>query len=180
MQNNLGPGGAPVPLVRSSGGFFRVTPDGASRRMVNGVGISNILCWSPDGRRLYCADTMRGVIWSYAYDADEGRISDRKVFVEGGPGGPDGSSMDLDGCLWTARWGGSRVIRYTPEGGIDRELMLPVEQPSNVAFGGADRKTLYITSARQELERLAPDSLDGAVFVIPVDVAGMPMARFAG
>ena len=180
MQNNLGPGGAPVPLVRSSGGFFRITPDGASQRMKEGIGVANILCWSPDCRRFYCADSMRGIIWSHAYDPDEGRISDRRVFVEGGPGAPDGSSMDEEGCLWTARWGGSRVIRYTPAGKVDREIALPVEQPSNVAFGGPDRKTLYITSARQELEGLAADSLDGAVFVIPADVAGMPMARFAG
>ena len=130
--------------------------------------------------RFYCADSLRGIIWRYAYDAESGRIRDREVFVEGGPGAPDGSSMDETGCLWTARWGGARVVRYTPDGRVDREIALPVEQPSNVAFGGADRRTLYVTSARQELEGLAPDSLDGAVFVIPVDVAGMPTPRFGG
>jgi sugar lactone lactonase YvrE len=88
--------------------------------------------------------------------------------------------MDEEGCLWNARWGGGRIIRYAPDGKVDREILLPVEQPSSCAFGGADRKTLYITSARQELDGLAPDSLDGAVFVVNVDVAGLPMVRFKG
>ncbi len=88
--------------------------------------------------------------------------------------------MDEEGFLWNARWGGSRIIRFAPDGRVDREIMLPVEQPSSCCFGGPDRRTLYVTSARQELEGLAPDSLDGSVFAIPVDVAGMRMVPFAG
>lgn len=180
MCNNLGPQGEPLPLARCSGGFFCVEPDGRWVRVMADVGITNTLVWSPDGTRFYCADTTKETIWSFAYEPDGPRLSDRKVFAEGGPGHPDGSAMDEEGFLWNARWGGSRVIRYAPDGRIDREVMLPVEQPSSCAFGGPDRKTLYVTSARQALEGLAPDSLDGSVFAIPVDVAGMAMTPFAG
>lgn len=180
MRNNLAPDGAPLPLDRSSGGLFCVEADGRSRRMLEGIGIANTLCWSPDGGRLYFADSIRGVIWSFPYTENGPRLGERRVFVEGGPGGPDGSAMDEDGCLWNARWGGGRLIRFTPDGRVDREIELPVAQPSSCAFGGPDRRTLYITSARQELEGLAPDSLDGALFAVPVDVAGMPMTRFRG
>jgi sugar lactone lactonase YvrE len=180
MFNNLGPNGESLPLTRSSGGVFCIEPDGASTRLLEHIGITNSLAWSPDGRRFYCADTPKNVIWSFACDPEGPRLSDRKVFVQGGPGRPDGSAMDEEGCLWNARWGAGRVVRFAPDGRIDREIHLPVAQPSCCAFGGADRKTLYVTSARHELEGLAPDSLDGSVFAVPVDVAGLAMSPFAG
>jgi sugar lactone lactonase YvrE len=180
MFNNLGPDGEPVVIERHSGAMFCVTADGASRQMIADVGITNTLCWSPDGRRLYTADSLKGVIWVYDYEPDGPIISNRRVFVEHGPGAPDGSAIDEEGCLWNARWGASRVVRYTPDGQVDRELMLPAAQPTSCAFGGADRKTLYITSARQDLQGLAPDAPDGAVFVVQLDVAGLPMVRFEG
>jgi len=180
MCNNLAPSGESVAIDRHSGAMFCVRADGASQQMIADVGITNTLCWSPDGRRLYTADSLKGVIWVYDYEPDGPVITNRRVFVQGGPGAPDGSAIDEDGCLWNARWGGSRVVRYTPDGKVDRELHLPAVQPTSCAFGGADRKTLYITSASQDLPGLAPDSTDGAVFVVQMDVAGLPMARFAG
>ena len=180
MCNNIGPNGEALDLKRMSGGVFCVAADGVTTRLLAGIGITNAFGWSPDGRRFYCSDTKRCVIWSFAYDPDGPALSDRQVFFEGGPGNPDGAAMDEDGCLWNARWGGGRIIRFTPDGRIDREITLPVAQPSCCAFGGPDRRTLYITSARQELEGLASDSLDGSVFVVQVDVAGLPMQRFRG
>jgi sugar lactone lactonase YvrE len=180
MCNNLGPEGEPVAIDRHSGAMFCVSADGASQQMIADVGITNTLCWSPDGRKLYTADSLKGVIWVYDYEPEGPVISNRRVFVEHGPGAPDGSAIDEDGCLWNARWGASRVVRYTPDGKVDRELHLPAIQPTSCAFGGADRKTLYITSARENLEGLAPDAPDGDVFVVQLDVAGLPMARFAG
>jgi sugar lactone lactonase YvrE len=180
MCNNLAHDGSPVPLTRHSGGFFCVEADGRFTRVMADIGITNTLAWSPDGTRFYCADTLKETIWSFAYDPEGPRLSDQRVFVQGGPGHPDGSAMDEEGFLWNARWGGGRVIRFAPDGRVDREVRLPVEQPSSCCFGGPDRKTLYVTSARQELEGLAPDSLDGSVFAVPVDVAGMAMRPFGG
>ncbi len=180
MANNLAPTGAPIPLTRSSGGIFRVEHDGSHKRLLSDIGIANILCWSPDHSRFYTADTKQETIWVFDYDPDEGGIHNRRVFAHGGPGKPDGASMDEAGCLWGARWGGSRVVRITPKGEVDLEIELPVKQPSSCAFGGEDMKTLYITSARQELQDLAPDSLDGALFAVRVETAGMPLVRFKG
>lgn len=180
MCNNLAPDGAPIPLTRSSGGVYCVDADGASTKLLGDIGITNNFTWSPDGTRFYTNDTKVGVIWSFAYQPDGPELRDQQVFVEGGPGKPDGAAMDEEGCLWEARWGGGRVIRYTPGGRVDREIELPVAQPSSCAFGGPDRKTLFITSARQELDNLPPDSLDGSVFVVRLDVAGLPMRPFIG
>jgi sugar lactone lactonase YvrE len=178
MHNNLGPDGEPLPIARASGGYWCVGTDGSAVKLMGEVGITNTLCWSPDGRRVYIADTLKDVIWSFAYDPEGPTLTDRRVFVEGGEGGPDGSAMDEEGCLWTARWGAGRVVRYTPDGRIDRTIELPARQPSSCAFGGADRRTLYVTSATLEMER--PGELDGALFAVPVDVAGLPMTPFGG
>lgn len=182
MSNNLLPDGSPLALRGSTGGLFRVEADGRSAPVLEGIGISNTLAWSPDGRRLFFADSLLDTIWSFRFDSDEGRLDDRRVFAGPGaaPGAPDGSAMDEEGCLWNARWGGGRVVRFAPDGRVDREILLPALQPTCAAFGGPDRRTLYITSARQELTDADPDGLDGCLFAVPVDVAGLPGRRFAG
>ena len=180
MFNNIGPGGQDLPVEASNGSVFCVTGDGFAKRMLADIAITNTFCWSPDGTRFYTNDTKKRVIWSFAYDPDGPALHDRQVFAEGdiAPGNPDGSSMDEDGCLWNARWGGGRFVRFTPQGKVDREIELPAKQPSSCAFGGADRKTLYMTSARQGQDDLPPDALDGSLFAAELDVAGMPMPRF--
>ena len=180
MFNNIGPSGEDRPVAAQNGSVFCITPDGFAKRMLSDIAITNTFCWSPDGRRFYTNDTKQRVIWSFAYDPDGPTLHDRQVFAEGdiAPGNPDGSSMDEDGCLWNARWGGSRFVRFTPGGKIDREIELPAKQPSSCAFGGADRKTLYMTTARQGQDDLPPDALDGSLFVTELDVAGMAMPRF--
>jgi sugar lactone lactonase YvrE len=180
MTNNIAADGSPVPITRSSGGFFCVRPDGSWKQMLSGLGISNTLAWSPDGTRFYCADTVPNVMWSFAYDPEGPTLSDRRVFVEGGEGGIDGSAMDEEGGLWNARWGAGRVVRYAPDGRVDRVVELPVRQPSSCTFGGPDRKTLFVTSARFEQDGLAPEALDGSVLAVRVDVAGLPLTPFAG
>jgi sugar lactone lactonase YvrE len=179
MSDNLGPDGKGVPLGRSSGSMFCVDARGYAKRMLSEIGITNVLCWSPDGTRFYTADTREGVIWSFAWDPDGPIISDRKVFADRSiPGHPDGGAIDEDGCLWNARWGAGQVVRLTPEGKLDRVIELPAKQPSSCAFGGPDRRTLFITSAHQEMP--APGPADGALFTVEVEVAGLPMARFDG
>lgn len=179
MADNLGPDGKGVPLTRSSGSMFCVDARGYAKRMLSEIGITNVLCWSPDGTRFYTADTRQGVIWSFAWDPDGPTITDRKVFADRSiPGNPDGGAMDEDGCLWNARWGAGQVVRLTPDGKVDRVIELPAQQPSSCAFGGPDRRTLYITSAQQEMKDPGPS--DGALFAVQVEIAGLPMARFDG
>ena len=180
MFNNIGPNGEDLPVERTGGSVFCITGDGFAKRMLADIAITNIFCWSPDGTRFYTADTKKRVIWSFAYDPDGPALHDRRVFAEGdiAPGNPDGASMDEAGCLWGSRWGGSQFVRFTPAGKVDRVIDLPAQQPSSCAFAGSDLKTLYMTSARQGLDDLAPDSLDGSLFVAQLDVAGLPMPRF--
>ena len=178
MGNNIGEDGASVELRPEAGGLYRVGPDKIATMALTGVGISNALAFSPDGRRMTFADTTKGVIWTFAVDPDTGELSDQRVLLEGGPGHPDGAAMDEDGCLWNARWGAGLVIRITPEGKIDGQVEVAATQPSCCAFGGEDRRTLYITSARQDLE--TPTEADGALFAVEVEATGVPMARFAG
>ncbi len=178
MGNNIAQDGSSLALRPDVGGLYRVGADERVTTALTGVGISNALAFSPDGRRMTFSDTTRNVIWSFAVDPDTGELSDRRVLLEGGPGHPDGAAMDAEGCLWNARWGAGRVIRITPDGRIDGEVAVPAVQPSCCAFGGPDLTTLYITSARQDLP--TPTEADGALFAVEAGVRGLPMARFAG
>lgn len=178
MQNNIGPDREDLPVTRASGGLFRIEPDGTVTRWAAQVGIANTLCWSPDGKLLYFADTLANRIDEFDFDTATGALSNRRRFVEGGPGAPDGSAVDSEGCLWNARWGAGRLIRFRPDGAIEREVPLPAIQPTSCAFGGADLRTLYVTSARVGLT--APGEADGAVLSLRVDVPGLPEHAFAG
>lgn len=178
MQNNFGPAGEPRPVTRSSGGLFMVSPSGRVERRLGQIGIPNTLAWSPDGRWLYFADSRRRVIWRIRFHAAAGRLGPREVFAAGGPGVPDGSAVDELGALWTARWDAGCLIRYRPDGRMDRRLELPARRPSSCAFGDRDRRTLYITTASHGLDRAGP--ADGRLFAVRLPVAGLPLSAFAG
>jgi sugar lactone lactonase YvrE len=129
------------------GVLYRIEADGRATAMRSALHVPNSLAWSPDGRTMYFADTPRHKIWAYDYDAAAGTYSQERLFAAPHPGFPDGSCVDADGCLWNAEWGGSRVVRYTPDGKIDRVLAVPAKNPTCCAFGGTRLDTLYITSA---------------------------------
>jgi L-arabinonolactonase len=154
---------------------------GAVHTREQGLGISNGICWSPDGTIFYLADSVRHVIWRYGFDPESGTISDRREFVRTpGDAFPDGAAVDAEGFVWSAHWGASRVVRYAPDGSIDRVLHMPVSQPSCVAFGGENLDLLFVTSARTRLNEAALAAQTGAgdVFVYNVDVKGLPESRF--
>ncbi|KPW22524.1 Senescence marker protein-30 family protein [Pseudomonas amygdali pv. aesculi] len=177
MQNNIDAEGEDVPLVRRSGGLFRVESDARVTRLLDGQGIVNTLLWNIDGSVLYSADTLDEVIYQYPVQED-GSLGPRQVWAaEQGQGSPDGSAMDAEGYVWNARWGGSCLIRFAPDGSVDRVIELPVSHPTSCVFGGPDLETLYVTSA-------APDDahgrLDGAVLMAHVGVKGTLCQRFSG
>jgi sugar lactone lactonase YvrE len=166
------------------GSLYVLSPDGDLRRLFNEIVIPNSIAWSPDDRTMYFADTPRKTIWSFDFDADAGTIANRRVFADlnNQPGRPDGSAMDAEGCLWNCEYAGGRVVRYTPDGRIDRVIEVPADNPTCCAFGGPNLDTLYITSARQRLtpEQLERQPLAGSVFAAHVGVRGLPEARFEG
>lgn len=171
-------------LTCHSGGLFRLDPDLGCRRMADGIGISNSLAWSPDDRVMYFADTLDRTIYRYDFDIETGAIANRRVFAttHDRPGNPDGSTIDAEGYLWNAEWDGWAVVRYAPDGRVDRVIELPVQKPTSCMFGGPDLATLYVTSAVWDLSgaALARQPLAGGLFAIDVGVRGLPEPRFAG
>lgn len=182
MQTNLNLDGSGKDMDRNSGALFRVDIDGAtSRHSEHEFGIANTLAWSPDGQTLYFGDSIRNVIFAYDWHGEEGTVSNRRVHLEGFErGAPDGSTIDDDGCLWNARFGGSCLIRITPRGKVDQVVELPVTNPTSCTFGGSDRKTLFVTSAQFTLspEQLAANPIEGAVLQAAMNVAGSIGSRF--
>jgi sugar lactone lactonase YvrE len=158
----------------ATGSLYRIDR-GVVDRVCSGVTIPNGPCWSPDGRTFYFADTAEGRI--RAYDCDDG-LRNERTFVDSDalPGRPDGATVDAEGFVWSARYGGAGVARIDPEGRVERFLRLPVSQVSSVMFGGADLRTLYVTTSRQRLsdEALAREPLAGALLAIDAGVQGLP------
>ena len=169
------------PLIRREGSLYSLDGTFVLHKHGSGIGISNGICWSPESRHMYFADSARRIIYSYEFDSDSGTIDNRKVFVETERGAfPDGAEIDNNGCLWSAHWGAGRVIRYTPEGKMDVVLSLPVSQPTCVTFGGQGHELLFITSAREGLgdDKLLKEPHAGDVFIFQVGVSGFPACRF--
>ena len=153
-------------------------------QMLDGIRIPNSLCWSPDNQTLYFADTRARVIWKFDFNLASGELTDRRLFVDlqGQLGRPDGATVDTEGYLWSAEYGGGRVVRYTPDGTVDKIVNLPVANVTCPTFGGTDYKTLFITTASQRLaeSELAEQPLAGGLFACEVTVAGLPEPVFAG
>lgn len=169
-------------LSRPSGALYRVDPDGRATRMDGDVIVSNGIAFSPDGRTLYFTDTRRYTSFAYDLDLDEGVISNRRVFADYSStrDRPDGACIDVDGCLWAAFFAGGRIVRYRPDGRIDRTIALPVTNPTCLCFGGPDLKTLYVTTARKFLSeaQLAAEPLAGSLLAIEGLGQGQPENRF--
>jgi L-arabinonolactonase len=158
------------------GSLWRYDGAGQTTPFLGDIRIPNSLCWSLDGCHMYFADSPRQTIWRYTFDADRGPVGEPVIFATtSGHAYPDGSCIDAEGYLWNAQWGSSAVVRYRPDGSVERRIELPVSQPSCVAFGGANMTQLLVTTARQDLtpEQLAREPLAGALFVIDTDVAGV-------
>ncbi|WP_020654506.1 SMP-30/gluconolactonase/LRE family protein [Massilia niastensis] len=165
------------------GSFYRLNLDLSLERLPLGhVAIANSICFSPDGRRMYFADSLTREIRCCDYNPCSGEIGEARVFVaaDAAPGEPDGSTIDADGYLWTTRWGAGQVMRFAPDGRLDRVLELDAPQPSCPAFGGPDLSTLYVTSAHLGMTQndRAAAPLSGAVFRQALDVRGLPESRF--
>jgi len=164
-----------------SASLYCYEPGGGLVEHLQGITISNGLCWSPDGTVMYHADSPRNLICSYAFDLERGVPSDRRVFAQTPRGvHPDGSVTDEGGGVWNAQWGGRRIVRYTADGAVDLVLETPVSQPSCVAFGGPDLDLLFLTSARAGLgtEQLAAEPRAGDLFIYRTTFRGLPAPAF--
>jgi len=145
------------------------------------VGISNGLGWSPDNKTFYYTDSASRTIWSYDFDQLTGEISNEKIFAQTPENYvPDGLTVDAEGYIWSAKWDGWKIVRYSPDGKIDLELKIPVQRPTSCTFGGEDLSLLFITSARIGLDEssLSQQPLAGSLFVVETNVHGIPEPKF--
>jgi sugar lactone lactonase YvrE len=159
-----------------------VLEHGAVRKAWSGgMTNSNGLAFSPDGRTLYHADTAAHRITRYAYDTRTGIQSDPQLMkqfstdkaADNYGGRPDGAAVDSEGNYWVAMFEGGRILKLAPNGDELDEIKLPVRCPTMVAFGGADLKTLYITStSKRPAEELAAMPLSGHLLQVRMNVAG--------
>jgi sugar lactone lactonase YvrE len=166
------------------GALYRLDPDGSVHRMVEGIGISNGIDWSLDGKTMYYIDSLARRIDCFDFDLSSGSIANRRPLVSFQPadGFPDGLTVDADGAIWVALWGGSAVRRYAPDGTLDLVLPLPVTHPTTCAFGGRDFRDLYITSAVTALsdEARQQQPAGGAILRARPGVTGRASHKFAG
>lgn len=168
--------------VRPVGSLYRLSPDCEFALQATGFICSNGLGWSPDNRTLYFTDSVVRTIWAYEFDLSSGDLGTRRTFAKlaDHDGMPDGLTVDSEGFIWSAIWDGWRLIRYAPDGTVDREVHVPVQRPTSCMFGGRDLKTLYVTSACAELtcKDLEKGPLAGALFALEPGVAGLPEVPF--
>ena len=167
-----------------SAALYRIDTDFAITEIFANLTISNGLAWSPDGRTMYHADTPALTINAFDFDAASGMPSKGRVFArfEAETDRPDGAAVDSEGCYWIAFYRGGRVVRLSPAGKMLASFPLPAKCPTMCAFGGADLRTLYVTSARQQrdADELARLPQSGGIFAMRVDVPGLPEPAFAG
>jgi len=164
------------------GTLFRVDGDLSVTTMLSDIIVPNSIAFSPDDRTLYFADTRAYAISAFDFDIAEGRISNRRVFAQTrAPGRPDGSCVDAGGFLWNALYAGGCLVRYAPDGRVDRVVELPVTHPTCCAFGGDGLGTLFVTSASEPaMTSNDPGPHGGQLIAIDVGVRGLPEPVFAG
>ena len=162
------------------GVLYRLDPGRTLTPVLKGVTVSNGIGWSPDGSRMYYADSPTRQIDMFDYDPATGEAFQRRVFADlsGAAGVPDGLTVDVDGCVWVAMWGGGVLRRLTPSGRPDAVVPVPVSQPTSCAFGGPDMAELYVTTASiglSEAERAA-QPLAGRLLRLHPGPSGLPSA----
>jgi sugar lactone lactonase YvrE len=177
MRNNVNADGSAGAVGGRDGALYRLDPDAAVTCWRSDIGIANTIAWSPDKRRFYFGDSLQNVVWAFDYDSAEASISNQRAFLEDFKRGlPDGSCVDAEGYLWNCRYDGACIVRVAPSGEIDRVIEMPVKNITTCTFGGADLKTLYITTARTAAP--ATERLAGGLFAMRCEVAGQVENRF--
>ena len=173
-------------------GLWRLDPDFTVAQVDGGIICSNGPCWSPDDRHFYFADTFQDEIWVYDYDLATGTPSNRRLFAstKGDGGVADGSTVDSEGFVWNAQLISGELVRYAPDGSVERRIGMPVKNITSVMFGGERLDEIYVTSMARVRhpavhDRFAveakPQFLAGSLFRITgLGITGVPEPRFAG
>ncbi|SMF12333.1 Sugar lactone lactonase YvrE [Tistlia consotensis] len=166
------------------GKLFRLDPDLSCHVLDEGIICSNGPCFSPDGRTLYFADSSAAAIYAYDYDTASGAVRSRRLFAsfEARQGFPDGATVDSEGFLWSVEVYAGRLVRFDPEGVVDRVVGLPVFSTTSITFGGPNLDIAFVTSMARPHDGVRHKEREaGMVFAVHgLGVTGLPEPRFAG
>lgn len=164
--------------ARAVGHLYRYDANGLSTPVVSTLLTQNGLAWSPDGRTMYLSDSHPAsqAVWAFDYAPETGVPSNRRLFIDmkAYPGRPDGATVDADGCYWTAANDAGLLLRFRPDGKLDRQIELPMAKPSMCCFGGPDLDTLLVTSINPGKD----DGWAGSTVLLRPGVRGLPEASF--
>ncbi len=158
------------------GVLYKLDNNGTINSFKEGVICSNGIGWSPDNKTMYYTDSFKYCIYAYDFDIETGMMTNERFFALDTDGSePDGLTVDVEGFVWSAKWGTGRVVRYAPDGNIDQTIKLPVQQPTSCTFGGPAMNQLFITSARMDLsaQQLLQQPLAGSVLVLETNTKGL-------
>ncbi len=167
-----------MPTKDRLGRLYRLEPNRSLKRLLEGIGCSNGLGFSPDRKHLYYTDSPKHEIYMFDYDEKTGAISNQRVFVTipEGQGAPDGLTVDAEGYVWSALWDGWCVVRFTPDGTEDLRIAFPTKKTSSLAFGGRDLNEIYVTTAGGD-NKTENGSEAGALYRVKTQFRGLPEYR---
>jgi len=164
-----------MPTPDRLGRLYGLDPDGRIAKLLDGIGCSNGMGFTPDRKRMYHTDSTRREIYLFDYDQETGALTNQRLFVRTpeGEGIPDGMTVDAEGYVWSARWDGSCLVRYAPDGQEVERVTFPAKQVSCPTFGGADYGDLYVTTAGGH-DKAKNGPAAGALFRLRPGVRGVP------
>jgi D-xylonolactonase len=154
------------------GNVFRVDPPNTVSKLWEGIEVTNGMGFSPDGRLLYHCDSTTKAVWAYDVSADR-RLKDRRIFGRLPEGWPDGMAVDIEGGVWVAVVRYGEVVRFKPDGTLDRRMKLPATMVTSLCFGGADMMDLYIVTADNGEDA----NRKGTIFRTRTDIPGLPVPK---
>lgn len=160
------------------GRLYRLGIDAGVTKLLEGIGCTNGMGFTPDRKQIYYTDSLASEIYIFDYDRETGSISNQRVFVKTpeGEGIPDGMTVDAEGYVWSARWGGGIVARYRPDGTEDMRIEFPARKVSSVTFGGDDCTDIYVTTAGGG-NKAEDGPGAGALFRVNLGIRGVPEFR---
>jgi D-xylono/L-arabinono-1,4-lactonase len=158
-----------------AGRLYQLDTDGTLTTVLEGIGTSNGLGFTPDRKHMYYTDSPKHEIYLFDYNQESGAISNQRIFVHTAEdeGVPDGMTVDAEGYVWSARWDGSCLVRYSPDATEERRIDFPVKKVSSVIFGGRDYTDMYVTTAGGD-SKATDGALAGAVFRLNLGIKGVP------
>ena len=166
------------------GKLYALDPGASALREIDaGITLSNGPCWSPDDKTFYHADSILKLIFAYDYNIDSGTLSNKRSFAstEDLGGIPDGATVDSEGHVWSAICEGGKLVRFRPDGSIERIVEFPLKLPGSVMFGGPSLAQLYVPTLSPAFMGREADPFDGSTFMIEgLGVTGIEEPRFAG